>query len=248
MNSNLPSMTHAQRMARAAEKQHALLQFLGSGEVFTTAQIAAQLWQIDRSSASAGLRGMEKRGLLVGETKDVRAQDVRIFGITPMGIALAERFGNPFYQLGRTNGMQIEHRIAGQRMRLKAEAAGWTDWTPERVIRLTPGLKKVPDAAATSPSGLRIAIEIERSIKTPKRYAEIIVAYLLEIKAGRYAEVHYVSPPGVDRLVRGTFERCESVKFNGEIVRLEAKHRARFKFFDFNNWPPKPEESEAANG
>lgn len=235
--SNLPPMTPAQRMARAQEKQDTLLRFLGSGEVYTTAQIAAQIWGIDRSSASAGLRSLEKRGLLVGETHDVRAQDVRIFGITPGGIAIADQYGNPFHQLGRTNGAQIEHRIAGQRMRLKAEAEGWTDWTPERVIRLTPGLKKVPDAAATSPTGQRIAVEIERSIKTPKRYAEIIVAYLLEIKAGRYTEVHYVSPPGVDKLVRGTFERIDSVKFNGEIVKLEAKHRARFKFFSFDNWP-----------
>lgn len=246
MMNNLPAMTHAQRVSRAAEKQSVLLHFLGSGEVFTTAQIAAQLWQIDRSSASAGLRGMERRGLLKSELHDVRAQDVKIFGITPHGLALSDCYGNPHYELGRTNGAQIEHRIAGQRMRIKAESMGWTNWTPERVIRQTPNLKKIPDACATDPAGSRIAVEIERSIKTPKRYAEIIVAYLLEIKSCKYSEVHYVSPPGVDKLVRGTFERIQSVKLNGEVVKLEHKHRARFKFFSFDNWPPKPAESEVA--
>lgn len=242
---NLPNMTHAQRVARAQDKTSTMLQFLGSGEVYTTAQIAATLWQIDRSSAAAGLRSMARRGLLAVEAHDVRAQDVMIFGITPHGLAVADCYGNPFHQMGRTNGAQIEHRIAGQRMRIRAEAAGWTAWTPERVLRLTPDLKKIPDAAATDPTtGNRIAIEIERSIKTPKRYAEIIVSYLLEIKAGRYTEVHYVSPPGIEKLVRGTFDRIKSVKARGEIVTLEAKHRARFKFFSFDNWPPENKEGE----
>lgn len=246
MTSNLPQMTHAERTARAQAKTDVLLKFLGSGEVFTTAQVAATLWNVDRRRAAAGMRSMEKRGLLKSEMHDVRAQDVLVFGITPHGLALSDNYGNPRHEMGRTNGAQIEHRICGQRMRIKAEAAGWTDWTPERVIRLTPGLKKIPDAAATNPAGNRIAVEIERSIKTPKRYQEIIVAYLLEIKAGRYSEVHYVSPQGVEKLVRGTFDRIESVKFGGEIVKLEAKHRARFKFFSFDEWPAKPAESEVA--
>lgn len=246
MTHNLPSMTHTQRMARAQDKTDILLRFLGSGEVFTTAQVAAQLWHVDRRRAAAGMRSMEARGLLKSEMHDVRAQDVCIFGITPHGLALADCFGNPHHELGRTNGAQIEHRIAGQRMRIRAEAAGWTAWTPERVIRLTPGLRKLPDAAATDSAGHRIAVEIERSIKTPKRYAEIIVAYLLEIKSGRYTEVHYVSPPGTEKLVRGTFDRIASVKLNGEIVKLEQKHRDRFKFFSFDDWPPTLAESEVA--
>lgn len=246
MTHNLPSMTHTERCARAQEKTSILLKFLGSGEVFTTAQIAAQLWNVDRRRAAAGMRSMETRGLLKSEMHDVRAQDVCVFGITPHGLALADAYGNPRYEIGRTNGAQIEHRICGQRMRIKAEALGWTGWTPERVIRLTPNLKKIPDAAVIAPDGRRIAVEIERSIKTPKRYQEIIVAYLQEIKAGRYTEVHYVSPPGIEKLVRGTFDRIDSVKFGGEVVKLEAKHRARFRFFSFDNWPPMPTESEVA--
>ena len=39
------------------------------------------------------------------------------------------------------------------------------------------GLKKIPDAIATSPSGERVVIEIERYVKTPKWYVEIISAH-----------------------------------------------------------------------
>lgn len=249
MRAPLPQMTHAERMARAQAKSEILLKFLGSGEVYITADVAADLLQIDRSRAAACLNSLERQGALKSETHDVRARFVKQWGITPHGLALADCFCNPFCELGRTNGAQLEHRSACQRMRLKTEAAGgWTDWTPDRIVRLTKGLKKVPDAIATDPIGNRVAIEIERNVKTPKRYSEIIVAYLLEIKAGKYDEVHFVCPAKVEKLVEKSFSRIESVKLNGEVVKLEAKHRARFKFFSFDNWPPKEEKKEVTNG
>lgn len=242
MTSNLPSMTHAQRMARAQAKADILLKFLGSGEVYITADVAADLLQVDRSRAAACMNSLEKKGALKSETHDVRARFVKQWGITPHGLALVDCFDSPFAELGRTNGAQLEHRAACQRMRLKAEAVGgWTDWTPDRMVRLIPGLKKVPDAIVTDHAGNRVAIEVERHVKTPKRYAEIIIAYLLEIKAGRYHEVHYVCPLGTEKLIEKSFSRIESVKLNGETVKLEDKHRARFKFFSFDNWLVKGE-------
>lgn len=247
MRAPLPKMSYAERMARAQAKAEILLKFLASGEVYITAEVAADLLQIDRSRAAATMNRLEREGALKSETHDVRARYVKQWGITPHGLALADCFGNPFVELGRTNGMQLEHRAACQRMRLKAENAGWTQWTPERILRLEK-LKKIPDAVATSPAGTRVALEIERNVKTPKRYAELIVAYLLEVKAGRYDEVHFVCPPGVEKLVQKALSRIDAVKFNGDVVKLEAKHRDRFRFFSFDNWPPKLAESEAKNG
>lgn len=244
MRAPLPQMTHLERVARAHQKAQILLKFLGSGEVYTTSEVAADLLQIDRSRAAACMNSLEKQGALKSETHDVRARFIKAWGITPHGLAMVDAYGNPFVELGRTNGMQLEHRAASQKMRIKAEAAGWTNWTPERIVRLTPGLKKIPDAVSTNPAGSRIAIEIERHCKTPKRYAETIVSYLLEIKAGRYDEVHFVCPAGVERLIYNAFNKIKAVKFNGETVKLEEKHRARFKFYSFDQWP----ESEAKNG
>lgn len=232
----LPIMTHDERMARSAAKAEILLKFLGSGEVYTTADVAATLLQIDRSRAAACLASLEKQGALACETHTVASRLVRIYGVTPHGLAIADCCGNPHFELGRTNSSYIAHRLDTQRMRIQADAAGWTDWTPERILRFQ-NLKKIPDAVATSPAGNRIAIEIERFCKTPKRYGELIVAYLQEIKNGKYAEVHYVCPEGIERLIRNSFSKLESVKLNGEAVKLEEKHKARFKFFSFNNWP-----------
>lgn len=246
MRAPLPQMTHAQRCARAQAKAEILLNFLASGEVYTSADIAADMLQIDRRRAAATLKSLESQGALKCETHSVNARMLRIHGITPHGLAMAGQFNGQFFELGRTNPSWINHRLEGQRMRVKAEAAGWMDWATERTLRLQ-NLKKIPDAVATCPAGSRVAVEIERHCKTPKRYSELIVAYLLEMKAGRYAEVHFVSPSGVEKLIKNSFSRIESVKFNGDVVKLEAKHRARFKFFSFDQWPPAPE-SEAKNG
>jgi len=246
MRAPLPQMTHAQRCARAQAKAEILLNFLASGEVYTSADIAADMLQIDRRRAAATLKSLEYQGALKCETHSVNARMLRIHGITPHGLAMAGQFDGQFFELGRTNPSWINHRLEGQRMRVKAEAAGWTNWATERTLRMQ-NLKKVPDAVAASPAGCRVAVEIERHCKTPKRYAQLIVAYLLEIKNEKYAEVHFVSPSGIEKLIRTSFSKIKTVKFNGETVRLEEKHLARFKFFSFDQWPPAPE-SEAKNG
>jgi hypothetical protein len=161
---------------------------------------------------------------------------MRLWGITPHGAAMAGQFDAPLFELGRTNPSWIHHRLDTQRMRLAAEAAGWHEWTTERNLQ-GKSLKKVPDAAAVDPQGQRVAIEIERHCKTAKRYQEIILAYLQEIKAGRFAQVDFVCPDGVEALVQRAFERVQSVKYQGETVLLTDAHRSRFSFSSFSAWP-----------
>lgn len=133
--------------------------------------------------------------------------------------------------------MTIQHYLDTQRARLAAEHAGWTAWIPGN--RLAKNIKKRPDAVATHPSGHRVAIEIERSIKTIKRYEAIFAAYLQMIKAGDYAMVHYVCPdatfaPRLSRL----FQLIQAVPVVGERVPITDKHRARFPVYALQNWPP----------
>ncbi len=236
MRAPLPIMTHAERVARAAAKAEILLKFLGGGEIYTVADIASDLLQIDRRRASACLATLCKAGAIKVETHSVNTRQLKIYGITPHGVAMANCFGAPFFELGRTNPSWINHRLDTQRMRIRAEAVGWTNWIPERALR-TEKMKKIPDAVVTDLVGKRIAIEIERFAKTPKRYSELIVLYLQEIKAGKYHEVHFVSPDGIEKLIRNSFCKIETLRFNGEFLKLEEKHKVRFKFFSFNNWP-----------
>lgn len=236
----LPSMTHAQRMARAKDKRTALLSFLACGEVWTVVDVAAQVMGVSRRRALDALAAMERDHLITSEVLSVASRPTTLFGITAHGSAVADAFDSPAFEKGRTNPSWVEHRVAGQRLRLAAEAAGWRDWLPERALRARTaieGWKKIPDAVATSPAGDVTAIEVERHCKTPKRYAELWLAYLQDMKANRFKRVHFVCPPGVEVLVARAMARVTHVKLNGEAVAITDAHRARFSFFNFNNYP-----------
>lgn len=235
----LPSMTHAQRMARAQDKRSALLSFLSS-EVWTVIDVAALAMNVSRRRALDALAAMERDHLIASETLSVASRPTTLYGITPHGCAVADAFDCPAFEKGRTNPSWVEHRVCGQRLRLAAEAAGWRNWLPERAVRAQAALegwKKVPDAVAANPAGDVVAIEVERHVKTPKRYSELWLQYLQDMKAGRVKFVHFVSPPGVDLLVARAMARVTHVKLNGEAVQLTDAHRARFSFFSFSNWP-----------
>lgn len=236
----LPTMTHAQRVARAQDKRSALLSFLASGEVWTVIDVAAQVMNVSRRRALDALAAMERDHLITSETLSVGARATTLYGITPHGCAVADAFDCPAFERGRTNPSWVEHRVAGQRLRLAAEAAGWTGWLPERALRVKAALegwKKIPDAVATSPASEVVAIEVERHCKTPKRYSELWLAYLQDMKANRFKRVHFVCPPGVEVLVARSMARVTHVKLNGEAVQITDAHRARFSYFNFNNWP-----------
>lgn len=236
----LPSMTHAQRMARAQDKRSALLSFLASGEVWTVTDVAAQVMGVSRRRALSSLNAMERDRWIVSEAISVASRPTTLYGITAHGCAVADAFDCPAFEKGRTNPSWVEHRVCGQRLRLAAEAAGWRDWLPERAVRAQAaqeGWKKIPDAVATSRSGDVVAIEVERHCKTPKRYAELWLAYLQDMKAGRFKRVHFVCPPGVEVLVARAMARVTHVKLNGEAVQLTDSHRARVSFYSFSNWP-----------
>ena len=242
-----PTMDYQLRLARRQLKQARLLTFLASGETYTSADIAADILGLSRPCAFRTLQGMERDELVKSEEHPLSSgRSIRIFGITSHGAGMAGVDDAPIFQLGRTASGWIPHRLDGQRMRLAAEAAGWRDWMPERMMSGR-GMAKVPDAAATNPGGERVAIEIERNAKTAKRYAEIVLAYIQAFKSGTFHHVDFVCPtPQIKEAVQRRVGLVRSVKYAGESVQLTDAHRARFRFFDFDTWPP--ERAEVANG
>jgi hypothetical protein len=238
-----PKMTFEQQQARIAAKRLSICRFLAGGEVYSTSAILADLLGgVSRQTCERTLQGMERDKLVVHERLAGAGPLVpTLWGITPHGLAFADACGDPHHELGRTNASYVQHRLDRQKIRIAAESAGWTAWTTERALHIAAEaakekLRKIPDAVATSPDGKRIAIEIERHAKTPKRYAELITAYILEIKAGRYSSVHFICPPGIAHLVERAMNKVEFIKFQGEAVKVEPAHRARFRYFSFNDW------------
>lgn len=236
MRTEIPKMTYEERQARAQAKKDIILGFLASGEVYTSVVVASQVMAASPSTAERTLTSLVRDGALKWESHMVGSRKMHLYGITPHGLALMDRFDRPYFQLGRTNSAYIPHHLETQRARLAAEEAGWTDWTPGKLLH-SRGLKKIPDAIATSPAGARVGIEIERYVKTPLRYQEVISAHLQSISKKLWWEVHYLTPEGLAMRVAKAFENVKSVPVNGDRIQLEQIHRDRFRFYELHAWP-----------
>lgn len=232
----LPRMTYAERQARNEAKRLLILRFLASGEVYTSVPIAALVMACSTSSAERTLAGLVRDGAVKTEAHFVQSRKLKIYGATPHGLALAGEFENQPFELGRVNSAYISHHLQTQMARMNAEAAGWADWKPGKVLHRL-GLKKVPDALVVSPAGKRVAIELERHVKTQKRYAEIISSHLQSITKEHWDEVHYLCPSELVLPLKKVFQKIETIPVFGERHNLEEKHRARFRFAALSDWP-----------
>ncbi|HIJ21780.1 MAG: hypothetical protein HON68_10290 [Gammaproteobacteria bacterium] len=99
---------------------------------------------------------------------------------------------------------------------------------------------KLPDAIATRPNGTIVSIEIKRTIKSRKRYAEIIVEHLKQRKNGRWKEILYLSP---DTTFSSKLEKVvtsiETGRYNGEKFSFSPDHLKPFSFHaleDTDSW------------
>lgn len=130
MRTEIPKMTYEERQARAQAKRGIILGFLASGEVYTSVVVAGQVMAASPSASERTLNGLVRDGALKFESHMVGSRKMHVYGITPHGLALMNRFDRPYFQLGRTNSSYISHHLETQRARLAAEEAGCTDWTP----------------------------------------------------------------------------------------------------------------------
>jgi hypothetical protein len=234
------TMTYAQKQQRAADKRRLLLAFLASGEVYTTVQIAAELLQASPLTAWRLLQAMVAEKSLKVDEKPVPFSSLKIYGVTAHGIGItvsAHPRCREFFP-GTTSPSYLAHHLEGQHIRIILERAGWTDYVPGKLLYVENGqrLKKLPDALATRPDGRRVAVEIERNVKSEKRMTDMVGGHLAQIVAGHYDLLYYFTPHE-DALQR-VFQKVENVVVDSEKVKLTDSHRARFKILDIQNPTP----------
>lgn len=229
----------AERCVRTQAKRAVMLRFLRD-ETWSNLTNLAGVLGLSEPASFKTLCQMERDGFLLRHK--ISALRMSLWGITPQGLAFAWdeaeiMQSRPYFEPSKLSVLTTYHYLDIQRARLVAERAGWTNWVPGN--RLPKDIKKRPDAIATNPQGQLVAIELERSIKTIKRYEAIFAIYLQMMKRDEYARVHYVCPDAsfAPRLAR-MFELIKSVPVAGERVPLTEKHRARFPVYALDNWPP----------
>jgi hypothetical protein len=130
----------------------------------------------------------------------------------------------------------MRHALDIQVLQLRAQNGGW-QW---QAIdgELSRSEAKYADAVALRPDGGRVALEVERTVKTAKRYAEILIAHLEARKQGKWDWIYYLSPNAViSNRVRRSYEEIRVALWRGKRINVTKAHLAPFKFYAFeDNW------------
>ena len=235
----------AAQSLRISEKRDLINTFLKS-EIFSTPDILSQVVGMKGQGAHATLKAMVRDGLLrCGELPTGNKMQV-IYGLTPHAAALASDFAAgeivTYFEPGKVSCWTLQHSLFIQKLRLQLESEGWTNWQSDRQCRReaqkNESWLKVPDALATNPQGERVAIEVERSYKSLKRYPDILSSYLQMIRAGRLNKVHYYCVGSVTaKKMHDIFHQSTHIKIQGQHIALELRHYQQFEFFDFSTTP-----------
>ncbi|WP_340676203.1 MobC family replication-relaxation protein [Paraperlucidibaca sp.] len=230
--------SYDERIARQTSRHNLVLRFLRD-EIWSSSQVLTELLGGTPALTSKTMSQLERLGHVLRHQPQPLRQ--LLWGITPHGLAHAwndeERMQiRAYFEPSKLSPLAIPHHLDIQHARLRAQRAGWSDWIPESI--LPRGLAKRPDAVVVAPDGRKIAIEVERHVKTVKRYEAIFSAYLQAIRRKEYDEIHYIVP---DRKLAVRLQRVfgliTAVPVIGDRVQLNEKHRARFRVSSREEWP-----------
>lgn len=236
-------LNKAMREARHREKEIAVLRFLRE-ELWSTAEILGAVMGVRaRQAIHRSLQQLERTELIRRHSFYLLGRSLTVWGITPHGQGNAfdpktEAPVSAYFEPSRVSELTLTHTLDIQRLRLRAEQAGWKDWRNGDRIGAVKQSKR-PDAIAISPRGQAVAIECERTIKTTKRYEVILAQYLQAIRRGELAQVAWVSPTAnlacrLQRIVTG----IRSVPVAGQRVAIEpARHHVALRFLSYEQWP-----------
>jgi hypothetical protein len=201
----------AERKERAADKEKYVLDFLRQ-EIYSTTKVLAEQMAVGERAARTTLNRMEKKGLLVkDEVKFMAGKAVPIWGITATGMMeglTPEEVSTiklKYHSPGRVSPVTIAHTIDVQKYRTYCELElDYREWKPTRLLPALNEKSGHPSRWAVYPDGVGlaptkdkdkffpIAIEVERTRKTPARYVQLIRGHLKNVQMQRYQKITYV--------------------------------------------------------
>jgi hypothetical protein len=166
-----------------------------------------------------------------------------LWGITAHGQAMAfvpetEMPLAAYFEPGKVAEPTIKHGLDLQWLRVCGERAGWHGWiNGDRLPKLLSGGKR-PDAIAVSPDGQMTALEIERTIKTTKRYEQILASYLMALKAEQVQKVLWLTPTNDLALrLRAIVLGIRTVTIQRQRFTIDPeRHHSRLDFLSYSNW------------
>lgn len=200
-----------ERAARAAEKEDYVLTWL-SDFIYSTTDVLGKMLDLNPSATLSALRRLERKGYIVRDEIPVYGRIVLpIWGITMTGLMASltpkqiETQKLRYHQKGRVALSSLQHEMDVQRVALFCEDEDTYNsvyWTTSRDLpwpskKSDPRWPVYPDGLMGVPNNgdednpAVIAVEVERTRKTPKRYAQILKGHAANIVQGRYCGVIY---------------------------------------------------------
>ena len=195
----LPRKSYTQNQKRSAEKQQSIVDFLGSGEVWSSLFILTHVLKIEVHQTRVTLDRMVDNKLLKKETLP---NGLTIYGITNTGIALVKDQTNakPF-QIGKTPQSTAAHHLLTQKVRLLLTSIKTTeDWLCGKAIFKNKNYHLITIADASFIfQGLSCVLEIELFVKSHKRMKKILENYISDLTDTQYGKplldrVYYFTP------------------------------------------------------
>lgn len=182
----------------------------------------AELLQVSNRSVKLTLNSMIREDSVKKKSIEITGGVQHLYSITKVGLKDLESKGmsaplerrQSLKQLStfreKISATFVPHQIDLQRLRIKAERSGCTDWVnADRgsqfltntqsslyVSLAQPRLGSAhrPDAWFTDQMGLRVCVECERTLKSRARYQEILGDYLMALKRGEFEQVVWACP------------------------------------------------------
>lgn len=230
-----------ERRLASESKRLKILKFLRD-EIWSSANVLAAVAGLQSAQAiHKTLTQLERDGMVRRHLFPIAGRVTKtIWGITPHGLAHAwsddEQYEDrPRFEPSKLVLARVPHQLDMQEARLKAEASGWGEWVRGERLGFKPTIR--PDAMTVSPKGLKVAVELERTIKTKLRYQVIIREHLRAIRTGQWQVVVYITPDGMPLRLKRIFDSIDYVSINGQHEILSDKHRNLFRFISLSDWP-----------
>lgn len=234
-----------QRQARKEQKEQHILQFLRQ-QIWSTSEILGSVASLrSRQGIHDTLSRMEKDGFLVRYQLETIAGKKTIWGITNHGQICAFDPDNDdapnanHFEPSRLSETTAHHHLGIQKIRLSAEENGWSEWIDGNRLKSISKDGKRPDAIVNHPSGMKYAIEFERTFKTIKRYEAILSTYLQALKKGDMDMVIWICPDlksqrRLERIILG----IKTVNVKGQSLQIDPeRHHVKLRFTTMACWP-----------
>lgn len=230
-----------QRAHRVEEKRRLILRFLRD-EIWSDPKNIGELLKVKPAAAYRTLANLTQLELLRSMRIPVVGGFSTLWGITAHGQAMASDPGEVVFEKtfspSRISTRYVRHILDIQWLRIRAERSGWTEWViADRIDKWAEGQPR-PDAFALDTSGARIAIEAEITLKSPKRYVQILNAWLQAIRRNEVQRVIWVSPDATvrDRL-KAIVYGITHVDVAGQRILVPRDRFENLDFLTYAEWP-----------